>query len=308
MWGFLDPQLKAGSLYPIRRCDAIPTFEQQRPLPPLAWMDLKAADIQGEALTMEKLFEPTSKVTYAAPPSPLPKWMPHGESYLVRKDNRWIHIDAASGAMHPWETPLKLVEALGRLPEFADGAATPYGRQIELFDDGLEQALVQHKKDLYFYDLPTDQAVRLTESPDEDEELHELSPTKRHVAFVRGHNLYAVDCKTRQLKQLTHDGGGEILCGKLDWVYQEEVYGRGQFKAYWWNPEGTKLAYLRLDETPVPNFVIDDAIPPAKSLAAQRIENMRYPKAGQPNPNVELKVVDIATGAVSYTHLTLPTT
>jgi dipeptidyl aminopeptidase/acylaminoacyl peptidase/murein tripeptide amidase MpaA len=305
MWGFLDPQLKAGSLYPIRRCDAIPTFEQQRPLPPLAWMDLTAADIQGEALTMEKLFEPTSKVAYAAPPSPLPKWMPHGESYLIRKDNRWIHIDAASGAMHPWETPLKLVEALGRLPEFADGAATPYGRQLELFDDGLEQALVQHKKELYFYDLPNDQAVRLTESPDEDEELYELSPTKRHVAFIRGQNLWIVDCKTRQLKQLTHDGGGEILCGKLDWVYQEEVYGRGQFKAYWWNPEGTKLAYLRLDETPVPNFVIDDAIPPAQSLTAQRIENMRYPKAGQPNPNVELKVVDIATGLIQDVPLSI---
>lgn len=293
MWGFLDPNLKKGSIYPIRRLDATPSFEKQRELSALKWMDLKATDIQGERLTMDKLYAPDRKVAYSGVPSPLPKWMPHGESYLVRKENRWVHIDAASGAMHPWESPLKLVEALGKLPEFADGSATPYGRQIELFNDGLEQALVPHKQDLYFYDLPSDQAVRLTDSPEEQEELAELSPSKRHVAFVRGQNLWAVDCKTRELKQLTNDGGGEILCGKLDWVYQEEVYGRGQFKAYWWNPDGTKIAYLRLDETPVPNFVIDDAIP-----FAQRIENMRYPKAGQPNPRVELKVVDVSSGQI----------
>ncbi|MFN5392547.1 MAG: DPP IV N-terminal domain-containing protein [Planctomycetota bacterium] len=300
MWGFLDPELRKDSIYPIRRLSSIPSFSTNRELNALTLKELKASSIRGERLTMEKLFAADRKVPYFGVPSPLPRWMPHGESYLVRRENRWMHIDASSGAMHPWESPLKMVEALGKLPEFGDGAATPYGRQIELFNDTLEQALVEHKQDLYFYDLPSDQAIRLTESPDEKEELFELSPSKRHVAFVQGQNLWVVDCKSRQIKQLTEDGSGEILCGKLDWVYQEEVYGRGQFKAYWWNPDGTKIAYLRLDETPVPNFVIDDAIP-----FAQRIENMRYPKAGQPNPRVELKVVDIATGQIQDVPLTI---
>jgi len=293
MWGFLDPELKKGSLYPIRRLSAMPVIEHRRELEPMKIKEIFANDIQGENLTMDKLFSSDKKVVYSGMPSPLPRWMPHGESYLIRRENRWVHIDAASGAMHPWESPLKMVEALEKLPAFADGAATPYGRQIELFNSALEQALLEHKQDLYFYDLPSDQAVRLTETPQESEELWDLSPSKRHVAFIKGQNLWVVDCKTKESKQLTHDGGGEILCGKLDWVYQEEVYGRGQFKAHWWNPDGTKIAYLRLDETPVPNFVIDDAIP-----FAQKIENMRYPKAGQPNPRVELKVVDIASGEI----------
>ncbi|MCE2809341.1 MAG: DPP IV N-terminal domain-containing protein [Planctomycetaceae bacterium] len=300
MWGFLDPELRKDSIYPIRRLASIPNFSTKRELSNLKWKDLKASGIRGERLTMEKLFSSERKVGYNGMPSPLPKWMPHGESYLVRKENRWMHIDAISGAMHPWETPLKMVEALGKLTEFKDGVATPYGRQIDLFNESLEQALIEHKQDLYFYDLPSDQAIRLTESPDEKEELFELSPSRRHVAFVKGQNLWVIDCKSKELKQLTHDGGGEILCGKLDWVYQEEVYGRGQFKAYWWNPDGTKIAYLRLDETPVPNFVIDDAIP-----FAQRIENMRYPKAGQPNPKVELKVADITTGQIQDVPLSI---
>jgi Dipeptidyl peptidase IV (DPP IV) N-terminal region len=69
-------------------------------------------------------------------------------------------------------------------------------------------------------------------------------PTKDGVdsaAFVRRNNLHVVNLdEQRQEKQLTTDGTDQILNGKLDWVYQEEVYGRGDFKAYcpavhlWW--------------------------------------------------------------------------
>ena len=44
----------------------------------------------------------------------------------------------------------------------------------------------------------------------------------------------------------------EILNGKLDWLYQEEIYGRGRFRGYWWSPDSSRLAYLQLDERPVP--------------------------------------------------------
>ena len=292
MWGFLDPMLQPGAVYPITRCKAMPSFPKVTPLEPLAWLDLKAKDIVGEKLTLDKLYSPKDKVAYSGAPTPLPRWMPHGEGYITRREQRWFHVDAATGAMHPWETPQRMVEALSKLPEFVDNAAAPYGRQIELFQDGLESAVINHKNDLYHYDLLTDAAQRVTNTPEQIEELVELSPTQRHVAYVHQQDLYVADCKTKEVKRLTDDGGGEILNGKLDWVTQEEVYGRGQFKAYWWNSDGTKIAYLRLDETPVPTFVIDDSL-----SFAQKVENMRYPKAGQPNPRVSLHVVDVQTGA-----------
>ena len=290
-WGFLDPSLREGSSYPVLRLQSKPELATAAPLPPLPWMTLVPGDVQGESLSLEKLFDPQQKVAFSGMPTPIPKWMPHGEGYLFQRDNRWFHADCATGAMHPFERPAKLVEALSKLPEMADGAAAPYGRQLQVFDDTFSSALVRHKQDLYFYDVPTETAIRLTETPDEEEELVELSPSRNHVAFIRDQNLWMVDCKTRELKQLTKDGGGEILNGKLDWVYQEEIYGRGQFKAYWWSPDGRRIAYLRLDESPVPNFVVDNSL-----AFAQKIENMRYPKAGQNNPLVSLHVVDIASG------------
>ncbi len=299
-WGFLDPALQPGSWYPISRCVAIPTFPSMRTLDPLDWLELTPKDIRGESLSIDKLYAPDKKIAYLGSPSPVPRWMPHGEGYLLRREQRWFHVDASTGAMHPWETPNRLVEALSKLPEFPDNAAAPFARQMDIFQENLETAIVQHKNDLFFYDLRTDTAKRLTQSPEKNKELVELSPTQNHVAFIHEQNLFVVDCKTGEIKQLTTDGGGDILNGKLDWVTQEEVYGRGQFKAYWWNPDGTKLAFLRLDETPVPNFVIDDSIP-----FAQRVENMRYPKAGQPNPSVSLHVADIPNASLEQVPLVI---
>lgn len=290
MWGFFDPALKESATYPVLRVNAKPTFEKSFPLPKLGWMELVPNDVVGETLTLEKLFDPQNRVAYAGAPTAMPRWAPSGESYLMQRENRWFQVDCATGSMQPWNQLSTMVETLSKLPGIGDAAA-PYGRQIGALDDTLRTALIRHKNDLYYYDADANTALRLTETPDDEEELYALSPTRDHVAFVRDQNLWVVECKTGALKQLTSDGGGEILNGKLDWVYQEEIYGRGQFKSHWWNPDGTKIAYLRLDETPVPNFVVDNSL-----SYAQKIENMRYPKAGQNNPLVELHVVDIHSG------------
>ncbi len=290
-WGFFDPGLREGTKFPVLRVRALPESLEHQVLPPLEIGTLVPSDIRGERLTLEKLYDPVQRVTFSGMPSSMPKWLPDSESYLIQRETRWFEVDAATGAMKPFGLPLKMVEALGKVPGLEDGAAAPYGRQIGLFDNKFQSALIKHKRDLILYDVETNTASLLTETPDDEEEFAELSPTRDHVAFVRDQNLWVVDCKTRQAKALTTDGGGEILNGKLDWVYQEEVYGRGQFKAFWWNDDGTHLAYLRLDESPVPNFVVDNSL-----SFAQKIENMRYPKAGQNNPLVTLRVVEIATG------------
>jgi dipeptidyl-peptidase-4 len=292
-WGFFDPKLRDGSIYPVLRLKSAPKTLRAQALPKLGIGPRAPTDIRGERLTLEKLFDPHQRVAFGSLPAPLPRWLPDSDSYLIQRENRWFEVDATSGAMKPFSLPLQLVEALGKLPGFGDGRAAAFGRQINVFDNSFKTAIIQHKKDLILYDADTKSATALTDTPEIEEEFAELSPSREHVAFVRDQNLWVVDCKTHQAKPLTSDGGGEILNGKLDWVYQEEVYGRGQFKAFWWNHDGTRLAYLRLDESPVPNFVIDDSL-----SFAQKIENMRYPKAGQNNPLASLHVVEVATGKI----------
>ena len=89
-----------------------------------------------------------------------------------------------------------------------------------------------------------------------------------------------------------------MLNGKLDWVYQEEVYGRGNYRGYWWSPDSRHLAFLHLDEQPVPEFTVVDHIP--RRLT---VETWDYPKPGDPNPGVKLAVVGAAGSAPAWMNL-----
>ena len=97
---------------------------------------------------------------------------------------------------------------------------------------------------------------------------------------------------TQRERQLTTDGNDETLNGILDWVYQEEVYGRGNFRAYWWSPDSARLAFMKLDERPVKRFAVVDHIP-----YQQNVESELYPKAGAPNPVARLFTVTASGGA-----------
>ena len=115
------------------------------------------------------------------------------------------------------------------------------------------------------------------------------------VSFVRSFNLYVADVARNKEWQLTNDGNARLFNGRLDWVYQEELYGRGSFGAYWWSPDSTKIAYLQLDEAPVKDFTVVDHIP-----NQQNLETYDYPKSGMPNPTVRLGVVNAAGGATTW--------
>ncbi len=94
-----------------------------------------------------------------------------------------------------------------------------------------------------------------------------------------------------KLHVLSDDASESVFQGELDWVYQEEVYGRYDFRGSWLSADGSHIAWLRIDEAAVPNFTIIDQVP-----VTQDVEHLRYPKAGQGNPVTTLRVADCATG------------
>ena len=59
-------------------------------------------------------------------------------------------------------------------------------------------------------------------------------------------------------RALTTAGNENLLHGRLDWVYQEEVYGRGNFQGYFWSPDSRFIAYLEIDLRDVLNYTIVD--------------------------------------------------
>jgi len=256
------------------------------------------AEAQQRLLTIDDIYDPATRVDFSgSTPSDI-RWV-DGSHYLVSRavagGRNWIVVDAATGGERPLFDAGKMEAALARLPGVDPGDArrTARSRAVD-FDPRYTSALVTIGSDLYLYTLSTDTAVRLTNDA-ADEDLASFSPNGALVAFVRGNDLYTVDISSQREQRLTNDGGPKILNGALDWVYEEEIYGRGDRTAYWWSPDSTALAFLRLDDTPVPNYITVDDIP-----YEQTIEKWDWPKAGDPNPIATLGVVPAAGGTIEW--------
>lgn len=123
-----------------------------------------------------------------------------------------------------------------------------------------------------------------------------LSPDGKYVAFTRNNDLFAVETATGKEIRYTSDATDVIYNGYSSWVYFEEILGRPtKYKAFWWSPDSKHLAFMRFDDTKVPMF-------PIYVSTGQHgyTEKTRYPKAGDPNPEVKIGFVPSAGGNVVW--------
>lgn len=117
------------------------------------------------------------------------------------------------------------------------------------------------------------------------------------IAFGFENNLYIKDLQTDETKQITSDGSkNHIINGITDWVYEEEL---SFVRAFEWNISGDKLAYIKFDESEVPEFSMDiygNGLYPYS-------ETFKYPKAGEKNSKVSLHIYDLKTNKTSQVDL-----
>lgn len=136
---------------------------------------------------------------------------------------------------------------------------------------------------------------RLTNTPTDPEVGVQVSPDGVWVSFIAKYNLHLAPVAGGEVRALSTGGHDDLFYGRLDWVYQEEVYGRGNFQGYWWAPDSQHIALLKLDESPVQEFVLV-----RESPARPEIEKTNYPKTGEPNPIVEIGAIAVADGSTRW--------
>jgi dipeptidyl-peptidase-4 len=245
---------------------------------------------QGGRLTLEAVAHPTKRVAFAGAPPARLDWLPDGA--LVQTDRTYgtvalLRVDPATSARTPLLDAARLKAALTAAGAAEGAAQAALGKGAFTWNADRSAFVLEVAEDLYLVDLATAKARRLTDRPGLEDEPS-FSPDGRQVAFLRGHDLYRVDLGTGAETRLTTGGGDTVFNGRLDWVYQEEVYGRGSFKAYWWAPDSRHLAYLSLDESRVPVYRLED-----DRRVEQKTLRARYPRAGEPNPVARLGVADL---------------
>ncbi|KAI2786604.1 putative dipeptidyl-aminopeptidase B [Penicillium oxalicum] len=124
------------------------------------------------------------------------------------------------------------------------------------------------------------------------------SPESDAVVFVWENNVYLRKLSSAKAIPITTDGGKDVFNGVPDWVYEEEVLsGNG---ATWWSLDGKFIAMLRTNETDVPEYPVQYFLhrpsgtsPPAGLENYPEVRQIKYPKAGAPNPIVNLRFYDV---------------
>lgn len=156
----------------------------------------------------------------------------------------------------------------------------------------------------YIFDVATQTGEPLDPAhPNDMVQLASWSPQSDAVVFTRKNNMYLRKLDSTEVIPITKDGGTELFYGVPDWVYEEEVFAGNS--ATWWSEDGKYIAFLRTNESTVPTFPVQYFIsrpsgskPKPGEESYPEVRNIKYPKAGAPNPIVDLQFYDVTLGEV----------
>jgi len=117
--------------------------------------------------------------------------------------------------------------------------------------------------------------------------LATFSPDGISIAYVADNNLFVSKPETQQVLQITFDGEkNKIINGATDWVYEEEF---ALVKGFCWSPDSKFIAFLKFNESKVPEFGIEYNIGRLYPV----VETYKYPKAGEQNSVVSAHVYSL---------------
>ncbi|MCP4975336.1 MAG: S9 family peptidase [Maribacter sp.] len=215
--------------------------------------------------------------------------MKDGEHYTILNRNK----STKSTSIDKYD--YKTLEKVETIVNSADNEAIPSFNSYTFSEDESKILLATEIESIfrrstlgvfYVYDIASKSIVKVSE-----DKIQEplLSPNSSQVAYVLKNNLYIFDISSKTTRQLTTDGvKNKIINGITDWVYEEEF---AFVRAFAWNSNGTKIAYLRFDETNVPEFSMD-----VYGTGLYQTQNaFKYPKAGENNSVVSLHMYDVAS-------------
>ncbi len=150
------------------------------------------------------------------------------------------------------------------------------------------------KGDYWVLDLKTNKLIQLGKGMEEATMMFaKFSPDGSRVAYVNKLNIFVEELASHKITQLTFDGGGNIINGTFDWVYEEELDCRDGFR---WSPDGNTIAYWQSNTEGVGTFYMINNVDSNYS----KLIPLPYPKVGTSNSAVKVGVIAATGGSTKW--------
>jgi dipeptidyl-peptidase-4 len=248
---------------------------------------LYAGDGDFKKLTAEQVIYYEGEELYK-PLHYIPGWADDTHYYRF-KDNKLFKVNAKNGKALAVLDPSKNKDLQDHAfnPDRSADKTGDYNKFLFVKEGTFFLFLRQENKLLTLFNIPGSEG---------EPENPRLSPDGTEIAYTLKGNLFVFDIPTGKKIQVTDDGGVDILNGYASWIYYEEILGRkSRYRAFWWSPDNSRVAFMRFDQGKVPVFSIYNP-----EGAYGSLEHMRYPKPGFPNPTVKIGIVHTGTNRVLW--------
>ncbi len=161
---------------------------------------------QQKLLTIDDIFDPAKKVNFNGT-VPNIRWLKDGRHYLLSNDAtrrdvpRLQKVDAVTGEAAPFFDNAKMQAALMTLGGVTEQDARQLAnRGFYKLNNDETAMLLNWNNDLFYYQLGSDKALRVTNNP-EEEVGETFSPDDHMLGFVRNNNIYVYDLAAQRQSQ-----------------------------------------------------------------------------------------------------------
>jgi dipeptidyl-peptidase-4 len=252
---------------------------------------------QKKPVTLESLGETMRSAS--APFAPGRVWQPQGGRFVWIAGSKvmvWSRDSTEEKELFSFEAAEKSAVASTHEQAFGWENRRVQEERLQWSADG-KKILLLLRGDLFLWDSASGKIDQLTATSAAEHDP-KLSPDGTKVSFRRGFELYVLDIASKQETRLTFDGSETRLNAMLDWVYPEEL---DLGTAHWWSPDSKQIAYMQFDVGREHIYAHIDHLP-VEAVA----EPERYPKAGTPNADVRIGVVNASGGETRWMDLGEP--
>ncbi|MCV2884674.1 S9 family peptidase [Aestuariibacter sp. AA17] len=135
--------------------------------------------------------------------------------------------------------------------------------------------------DAFYFKLGQQHAKKILDTDSFETDIR-FSPKGNYISFIRNQNLIVKHIASGKETAITKDGGGAIKYGMAEFVAQEEM---SRMTGYWWAGNESKIAFTRVDETPVEEITRSEIYADSIKMITQR-----YPSTGTNNVEITLAV------------------